>query len=224
MARPLPLAALKGCAASRSTTSINQPPPSPSNGPIGERSAWTHCFRTSASGGASCGARPGSPIAAVLALALGHRGDDGDFQRARSRRAAPAAVSRSRSADDGVGSERRQRAVARADLAGQLRRLSRPLAGVRGRRGVVVSAAHADRNRARAAARSTRSRRPRNFFSRARRSAGPRRRASRASPFYSRETIAVISHRLWRERFGADPCDRRQDDRAERAAVHRSSA
>src|ERR1700704_5158881 len=26
-----------------------------------------------------------------------------------------------------------------------------------------------------------------------------------ASPFYSRETIAIISHRLWRERFGADP-------------------
>src|SRR6185295_6185067 len=25
------------------------------------------------------------------------------------------------------------------------------------------------------------------------------------SPFYSREPIAIISHRLWRERFGADP-------------------
>jgi hypothetical protein len=26
-----------------------------------------------------------------------------------------------------------------------------------------------------------------------------------ATPFYSRDNIAVISHRLWRERFGGDP-------------------
>ena len=43
-------------------------------------------------------------------------------------------------------------AGARADLAGQLRRLSRPVAGVRRCGGVVVSAAHPDRDRARAAA------------------------------------------------------------------------
>jgi len=26
-----------------------------------------------------------------------------------------------------------------------------------------------------------------------------------SAPFYSREAIAVISHRLWRDRFGRDP-------------------
>ena len=37
-----------------------------------------------------------------------------------------------------------------------------------------------------------------------RRPAGARRRVPEA-PIYSRDTIAVISHRLWRERFGGDP-------------------
>ena len=55
-------AALKGCATSRSRRLSTNPFPKPSNGPIGERSAWTHCFRTSASGGASCGARRDSPL------------------------------------------------------------------------------------------------------------------------------------------------------------------
>ena len=54
----------------------------------------------------------------------------------------------------------------------------------------------------------------------ARRVAAARAGFPQDGPFYSRDPIAVISDRLWRQRYNADPADHRQDARRVTTAVY----
>ena len=95
-------------------------------------------------------ARRASRIAAILALGLGTGSAAGVFSLLRGVVLRPLPYSRAGAARHALGDEPREGARARADLAGELRRLSRADQRLRRRRGVVASADQPHRRRRRA--------------------------------------------------------------------------
>ena len=155
----------------------------------------------------------------------GRRRDHGDFHACSIASCCGRCPYRAaRSSDDGLGDERREGADARAALAGQLRRLPR-----RCRRCSRTPPAwwypqvNLTEAGTRPACASTRVEASGNFF--AVLGVQPMLGAGfPAEPFYSRDGIAVISHRLWRERFGGDPAIVGKTDHAQRPARSPSPA
>ena len=138
-----------------------------------------------------------------------------DLQRRRHRPAAAAALPAAGAARRDLGEQRREGAAEGTALAGQLHGLPRrSSAAFCGRGRVVAPRSEPRRARAASPSASARSRRAPTSFSCSayRPQLGPGFPSD--GPFYSRDLIAVISDRLWRQRYNADPVDRRQDARA----------
>ena len=102
------------------------------------------------------------------------------------------------------GKQCRERPAEGKAVAGQLHGLSRRRSRVLGGSGLVAAAGESRRARA-GAGPHQRDRDERQPVSAARGVTAARRRVSHDGPFYSRDRIAVISDRLWRQRYRADP-------------------
>ena len=163
--------------------------------------------------------QPAFAAIVVLVLGLGTGAATAVYTIVDSVVLRPLPYPRSGSAGEALGHQHREGPRTRPVLAGHVHGLQ-GAAGVRGRGGVVAARRQPARSRARAGAGQDDrdERQPRSRCSASDRSSA---RGSRRTARSSRETpIAVISDRLWRTRYGADPGVDRPAARPQRHGLH----
>ena len=153
----------------------------------------------------SAGASPSFAAIAIVNARPRRRRRDGHLQHCRHRAAAAAALPPAGAARRDLGQQRREGAAERAPVAGQLHGLPRARLGLLRCRGVVAarSEPRGAGHGARAGQRRRDERRTSFSCSACRPQLGPG--FPQDGPLYSRDSIAVISDRLWRQRYNADP-------------------
>ena len=150
-----------------------------------------------------CRLQPAFVLVTVLVLGLGTGAATVGLHHRRLGRAAAAAVSRAGQAGEVLGHEHREGLEPRSVLARHLHGLQ-GAAGVRRRGGVVAARRQPPRPRPRSRARED-DRSSGNLFSVLGVETTNRTGFPAGGPFFSNDLIAVISDRLWRTRYNADP-------------------